>query len=69
MEVRFLEKYKNLIFFDPYTECYLTVEPDNLEFWRGKEGGWHVIGESNDDDVEDEGFGIVLVNEMIGETQ
>ena len=32
MEVGFLKKYKNLILFDPDTECYFTVAPDNFEF-------------------------------------
>ena len=69
MEVRFLEKYKNLVFFEPDIECYFTVAPDNFEFWQGKVGGRHVISEPNDDDMDVEGFGMVLANTMIDKTR
>ena len=65
MEVRFLEKYKSLVFLDPDTKCYFTVAPKNLEFHRGKDKGWHVIGEPNDEDVELEVFPTVIANELI----
>ena len=68
MEVRFLEKYKNLVFLDPDTKCYFTVAPENLEFHRGKDKGWHVIGEPNDKEVELEAFPIAITNELIATT-
>ena len=35
VEVRFLEKYKNLVFLDPDSKYYFTVAPENLEFQNG----------------------------------
>ena len=68
MEVRFLEKYKNILFLDPDKKCYFTMAPDNLEFHRGKDKGWHVIGEPNDKEVELEAFPIATANELIATT-
>ena len=68
IEVRFLEKYKNLGFLNPDTKCYFTVAPENLEFHRGKDNGWHVIGEPNDKEVELEAFPIAMANELIATT-
>ena len=44
------------------------MAPENLEFHRGKEKGWHVIGVANDDDMELEAFPIEIVNELIAMT-
>ena len=68
MEVRFLDKYKNLVFLDPDTKCYFTVAPGNLGFHRGKDKGWHMIGEPNYEDVEIEAFPIMMVNVMVADT-
>ena len=69
-EARLLEKYKDLVFFDPDTQVNFTVHGDNLEFRRGKDGGWNLIGNSSDDGVEDEGFAIgEMIIDMIADTQ
>ena len=69
-EARLLEKYKNLVFYDPDTDCTFTVASQNLEYRRGrKDGGWHLICEPNDDSEEAEPFAIPLANELIGVTQ
>ena len=57
-EAEILEKYKGLVFWDPDAEANFTVYKENLEFHRGKDGGWHFIGNSSDESVEDEGFAI-----------
>ena len=60
-EARLLEKYKNLAFYDPDEDTTFTIHPDNLEFRRGKGGGWMLIGVSADENVEDEPFEIKQV--------
>ena len=69
-EARLLEKYKNLVFLDPDTEETFTVFGNNLEFRRGRDGGWNIIAVSSDESVEDEGFviGQMLVD-LIAETE
>ncbi|KAL3769143.1 hypothetical protein ACHAWU_001211 [Discostella pseudostelligera] len=61
-----LEKYKNLVFTDTdsgsstYGRTF-TVSPTEMEFRRGRKkglSGWMVIGESADDEVEDEPFSL-----------
>ncbi len=68
-EARLLEKYKNLVFFDPDTDKTFTVHDNNLEFRRGRNGGWNIIAVCSDESVEDEGFviGEMLVD-LIGTT-
>lgn len=69
-EARILAKYKGLIFWDPDTEANFTVHEENLEFHRGKDGGWHLIGNSSDESVEDEGFAIgEMIIGMIADTE
>ena len=68
-ETRLLEKYKNLVFLDPDTNCTFTVAPENMEYRRGRNGGWHLVCEPNDDTVETEAFDIHVANELIGQTQ
>jgi len=69
-EARILEKYRGLVFWDPDTEANFTVHEDNLEFHRGKDGGWHLIGNSSDESVEDEGFAIgEMIIGMIADTE
>ena len=38
-EVRLIEKYKGLVFYDPDNECMYNVYPKNLEWTRGRGGG------------------------------
>ena len=69
-EARILAKYKGLIFWDPATEANFTVPDEILEFRRGKDGGWHLIGNSSDESVEDEGFAIgEMIIGMIADTE
>jgi len=69
-EARILEKYKALVSRDPDTKVNFIVHDDNLHFCRGKDGGWHLIGNSSDESVEDEGFVIgEMVIGMIAETE
>ena len=68
-EARILAKYKGLIFWDPDTSANFTVHEENLEFHRGKDGGWHLIGNSSNVNVEDEGFAIgEMIIGMIADT-
>jgi len=70
VEARILEKYKGFVFFDLNTGANFTVHEENLEFHRGKDGGWHLIGNSSDDSVEDEGFAIGdIIIDMIADTE
>ena len=69
-EARILEKYKGLVFWDPDTKANFTVHEENLEFHRGKDGVWHLIGNSSDESVEDEAFAIGdMIIDMIAETE
>ena len=38
-EARLLEKYKNLVFFDPDTQTTFTIHDKNLEYHRKKRRG------------------------------
>ena len=67
-EALFIEKHKNLVFWDPDTEKTFVVAPENLEWRRGKNGGWHLICEEVGGN-ELEPFDIEVANELIGETQ
>ena len=67
-EARSLEKYKNLVFLNPDTNCTFTVAPENMEYRRGKNGGWCLVCEPNDDAVETEAFDIPLANDLISQT-
>ena len=69
IEACLLEKYQNLVFYDPDTGTTFTVASENLEFHRGRKGGgWHLICESSDNSNELEPFDISLANHLIGET-
>ena len=57
-EVRLLEKYKDLVFYDPDNECVYTVWHKNMEWQRGHNGDWCLIGCSADDKLDDELFSI-----------
>lgn len=67
-EARLLAKYKNLVFNDPDTGSTFTVYDRNMEFHRGKDGGWMVIGVSSEEDVEDEPFALEVICELIAKT-
>ena len=58
VEARLLENYKGLVFEDPDKNTTFTIYEGNLEYHRGKGGGWYLIGVSADDSVEDEPFEI-----------
>jgi len=56
-EVRLLEKYKGLAFFDPEDKITYTIESKNMEWFRarkkkGIDGGWYVVATSDDDEIE-----------------
>ena len=45
-----------VLLWGPDTNVDFTVQRDKLEFCRGKEGGWNLIGNSSDESVEDGGL-------------
>ena len=57
-EVRLLEKYTDLVFYDPNNKCVYTVWHKNLEWQRERNGGWCLIGCPADDKLDDEPFSI-----------
>ncbi len=70
--MQLLTKYKGLVFHDPEKEKTLSVFDGNLEFQRGRKGGWFVIGvcsNSNDNDNNDEPFSLEIVINLIKNTQ
>ena len=69
-EATILEKYKGLVFFDPDDECTYTVWSKNLEYQKGRNGGWCVIGVPADPNLDDEPFLIgTMVIDLIAETE
>ena len=60
-EVRLLEKYKGLVFYDTDNECVYTVWHKNLEWQRERNGGWCLIGCPEDDKLDDEPFSIAEI--------
>ena len=67
-EQLFIEKRKNLVFLDPDTNLTFVVAPENLEWQRGKNGGWCLICEEVGG-KEIEAFDIQVANELIGKTK
>ena len=58
------------MFLDPDTDIRFTVHSENLEFRRGRDGGWCLIGNSPNGSEEDEGFFIgEMVIGLIADTQ
>jgi hypothetical protein len=56
-EMRLLEKYKGLAFFDPDDKVTYTIESNNMQWFRaskkrGIDGGWYVVATSDDDEME-----------------
>ena len=69
-EAQLLEKYKDLVFYDPDNKCNYTIHNKNLQFsTKRKERGWYLIGIPSNEELDDEPFEITLVNNMIAETQ
>lgn len=65
-EARLLEKYKNLVFFDPDNQTTFTIHDKNLEYQRknrkkGIDGGWSVIGVDEEEDNEAFVIGPMLI--------
>jgi len=67
-EQLFLEKHKSLVFANPDTNLTFVIAHENLEWQRGRDGGWHLICEEVGG-KEIEAFDIEVANELIGETQ
>ena len=57
-EVRLLEKYKELFFYDTDNECVYTVWHKNMEWQRGRNGGWCLIGCTSYEKLDGEPFSI-----------
>ena len=57
-EVRLLEKYKDLLFYETDNECVYTVWQKNVEWQHGRNGGWCLIGCTSYDKLDDEPFSI-----------
>ncbi len=70
-EAKLLQKYKDMLFFDPDNKVNYTIHPGNMEFRRGRGGGWMVIAVPPADcGLDDEPFEIgEMLMEMIVDTQ
>ena len=56
-EVKLLEKYKGLAFWDPNDKTTYTIDSENIQWFRsskrkGIDGGWYVMATSDDDEIE-----------------
>jgi hypothetical protein len=69
-EATLLEKYKDLVFFDPDNQINYTVYNKNLEWERGRKGGWCLVAiPSEEGEFEDEPFAVAdMVIELIADT-
>ena len=61
-EVRLLEKYKDLVFYDTNNECVYTVWQKNMEWHRGRNCGLCLLGCPADDKLDDE---LLSIAEMV----
>ena len=69
-EAQLLEKYKDLVFYDPDNKCNYTIHNKNLQFsTKRKERGWYLIGIPSNEELDDKHFEITLVDSMIAKTQ
>ena len=76
-ETRLLEKYKDLKFDDPDEEgVTFNIYAGNLEWQKGRDGGWGVIAEKSEDSDEDQPFciddmliGMILDTEQADEVK
>ena len=71
-EARLLEKYKNLVFYDPDDKTTFTVGDEELEFNRGNkkqdiDRGWYAICTSADGN--EQMFAFSLLVELIAQTK
>jgi len=67
-EARLLQKYRGLVFHDPNTDNGFCIYDQNMEFHRGRENEWFVLGVCSTNAVEDEGFTLEIACELIGGT-
>ena len=56
-EIRLLEKYKGLAFYDPVEKITYTIVDKNLGWYKsskrkGIDGGWYIVATSDEDEVE-----------------
>ena len=56
-EVKLLEKYKGLAFWDPNDKTTYTIGSENMQWFRsskkrGIDGGWYVLATNDDDEQE-----------------
>ena len=56
-EVRLLEKYKGLVFYDPEDKNTYMIESKKMEWYKqskrkGIDGCWYVVATSDDDEIE-----------------
>ena len=69
-EAQLLEKYKDLVLYDPDNKCNYTTHNKNLQFsTKRKERGWYLIGIPSNEGLDDKHFEITLVDSMIAKTQ
>ena len=70
-EARLLQKYKDMRFYDLDNQVNYTIHPGNMEFQRGRGGGWMAIAIPPDDcGLDDEPFEIgEMLMGMIVDTQ
>ena len=69
-EARLRVKYQGLVFFDPDNQTIYSVYSGNLEYRKGWDGVWCVIGVCTDDVYDDEPFIVgEMLTEVIGATQ
>jgi hypothetical protein len=70
-ESKLLQKYKDLIFYDPDTKVNFTIHPGNMEYQRGRSGGWMAIGIPPDGcGLDEEPFQVgEMLIDMIADTQ
>ncbi len=69
-EAQLLAKYKGLVFRDPDTLKTYYICKDNMEFQRGREHGWSVIGiwaDNPGSDKELEPYTLELACELIAD--
>ena len=63
-------KYQDLVFFDPDNQTVYSMYGGNLEYQKGQDGGWCLIGVCADDMYDDEPFIIGdMIIEMIAATE
>ena len=56
-EIRLLEKYKGLCFWDPVEKMTYTIESSNMEWLKKNkkkdiDGGWYVLAKDDDGDLQ-----------------